>query len=186
LKRVFDGETIALMRSMAKKGHSAPEIARKIGSTDGSVRVLASRMGIRFQSRVFNDKAVAMMRRMARDGKSAAEIAKAIGSTNGSVRTLASRLGIRLRSRQKNRKPTDLVHVTVLIPHSKWARLWSLAQQRGFKSASGLMRNCLEEMVKRSGRARGAMLTDRHNKQGFRRRADNPAVSPSEPPSSRR
>jgi hypothetical protein len=151
LKRVFDSETIAMMRSMAKKGHSAPEIARKIGSTDGSVRVLASRMGIRFQARVFNDKAVAVMRRMARNGKSAAEIAKAIGSTNGSVRTLASRLGIRLQSRQKGRKPTDMVTVSVLIPHSKWARLSSLAQQRGFKSASGLMRNRLEQVLKKVG-----------------------------------
>jgi hypothetical protein len=107
MKRVFNDKNIKLMRSMALQGHSASDIARRIGSTDGSVRVLASRMGIRFQSRVFNDSAIAVMRAMSRDGKSAAQVAKAIGSTNGSVRTLASRLGIRFRSRQKNRKPND-------------------------------------------------------------------------------
>jgi hypothetical protein len=144
MRRVFNDKTIELMRSMAKRGQSAPDIASKIGSTDGSVRVLASRMGIRFQSRVFNNKNVAVMRIMAQQGKSAAQVAKAIGSTDGSVRTLASRLGIRFRSRHKNRKPNDLIQMTVVVSQSTWERLSILARQAGFTSASSLVRNCLE------------------------------------------
>jgi len=145
MSRIFTEKTIKLMRLMATKGHSASEVARKIGSTDGSVRVLASRMGIHFQSRVFNEKNVAVMRTMARDGKSAAQVAKAIGSTNGSVRTLASRLGIRFRSRQKNRKLNQPVQMTVVVSQATWERLSTLARQSGFKSASRLIGDCLEQ-----------------------------------------
>jgi len=101
-------------------------------------------MGIRFQSRIFNDKNVSIMRRMASEGKSASEIAKTIGSTNGSVRTLASRLGIRFQSRHKDRRPNDLVQMTIVVTRSTWEELSKRARQTGFKSASSLVGNYLE------------------------------------------
>jgi hypothetical protein len=48
---VFNDYNIALMRVMASEGKSAAEIAERIGSTPGSVRVLASELGIRLRSR---------------------------------------------------------------------------------------------------------------------------------------
>ncbi len=44
--RVFNDKNIALMRTMAQEGKSARQIAERIGSTTGTVRALASRLGI--------------------------------------------------------------------------------------------------------------------------------------------
>jgi transposase len=148
MTRVFNDKNIALMRTMARNGQSASDIASKIGSTDGSVRVLASRHGIRFHPRVFNDKNIALMRTMAREGKSVSEVAEKIGSTSGSVRTSASRLGIRFRSHNRSSERNDSVQMIVVIPRSTWARLSTLAKQTGLRSASSLARNCLEELVR--------------------------------------
>jgi hypothetical protein len=104
--RIFTDENIALMRSMAKDGKTPSQIAERIGSTAGSVRVLGSRLGIRFRRRVFHNDNVALMRTMASEGKSVSQIAEKIHSTPGSVRVLASRLGIRLRSRDQG-KPVE-------------------------------------------------------------------------------
>ena len=98
--RVFNHGNIALMRSMAKDGKTAAQIAEKIGSTPGSVRVCASRLGICLRRRVFHADNVALMRAMASEGKTASQIAEKISSTPGSVRVLASSLGIRLRTRK--------------------------------------------------------------------------------------
>ena len=65
---------ITLIRAMAQEGKSATEIAEHISSPVGSVRVLASRMGIRFRLRVFNEANIALMRTMAGDGKTAGKI----------------------------------------------------------------------------------------------------------------
>jgi len=96
--RVFNDENVALMRVMAREGRSVPQIARAIGSTEGSVRTWASRLKIQLRSnRVFDDESIKVMRAMARDGKSSLQVANKIGSTAGSVRTVASRLRIRFR-----------------------------------------------------------------------------------------
>src|SRR5712691_1505907 len=48
-RRVFTPQTLALIRQMADRGCSAPEIARAIGSTPSSVRVKCSHHGIRLK-----------------------------------------------------------------------------------------------------------------------------------------
>ena len=96
--RVFSDANVALMRSMAREGRSVSQVARAIGSTEGSVRTWASHLKIQFRwNRVFDDKTIKVMRAMARDGKSSLQVANKIGSTAGSVRTVASRLRIRFR-----------------------------------------------------------------------------------------
>ena len=48
-RRVFTSQKLALMRQMACQGCSAPEIAKAIGSTPSSVRVMCSRHQIRLK-----------------------------------------------------------------------------------------------------------------------------------------
>jgi hypothetical protein len=174
-QRLYNDRTIALIRTLAQEGKSAPQIAEHIGSTAGSVRVLASRLGIRFRLRVFNEANIALMRTMADDGKTAVEIAEKIGSTAGSVRVLASRLGIRFRPNTQQGVPT-VVQLTVVLPRSVGIELTNLAKRVGLRSASVLARQYLEELVRSAdGRlclpastphARGAVtsLTEAHAK----------------------
>jgi len=147
-QRLYNDRTIALIRTLAQEGKSAPQIAEHIGSTAGSVRVLASRLGIRFRLRVFNEANIALMRTMADDGKTAVEIAEKIGSTAGSVRVLASRLGIRFRPNTQPGIPSDVVQMTVVLPSSVRIELTNLAKRLGLKSAAVLARQYLEELVR--------------------------------------
>jgi hypothetical protein len=48
-RRVFTSQRLDLMRQMASQGCSAPEIAKAIGSTPASVRVVCSRYKIRLK-----------------------------------------------------------------------------------------------------------------------------------------
>ena len=48
-RRVFTSQGLDLMRQMAGQGCSAPDIAKAIGSTPASVRVVCSRHKIRLQ-----------------------------------------------------------------------------------------------------------------------------------------
>jgi hypothetical protein len=48
-RRVFTSQKLALMQQMACQGCSAPEIAKAIGSTPSSVRVMCSRHKIRLK-----------------------------------------------------------------------------------------------------------------------------------------
>ena len=48
-RRVFTSQALALMQQMASQGCSAPEIAKAIGSTPASVRVMLSRHKIRLK-----------------------------------------------------------------------------------------------------------------------------------------
>jgi hypothetical protein len=148
---VFNDENIALMRAMVREGKSASQIADKIGSTPRSVRVLASRLGIRFRLRISNDENIALMRMMAQEGKSASQIADRIGSTAGSVRVLASRLGIRLGSRNKDKASNDLVQMSIVLSRRAKSELSTLARKAGLKSAAMLVRQYLEELAGGSG-----------------------------------
>ena len=48
-RRIFTSEKLSLMRVMAEQGCSASEIARTIGSTPGSVKVMCSHHKIRLK-----------------------------------------------------------------------------------------------------------------------------------------
>ena len=48
-RRVFTSQGLALIRQMADQGCSAPDIAKAIGSTPASVRVMCSRHKIRLR-----------------------------------------------------------------------------------------------------------------------------------------
>jgi hypothetical protein len=50
-RRVFTPQNVVLIKQMVDEGSSAPEIATKLGSTPGSVRVTSSHLGIRLRRR---------------------------------------------------------------------------------------------------------------------------------------
>jgi hypothetical protein len=50
-RRVFTAHALDLIRKMAERGSSAIEIARSVGSTPGSVRVVCSQHKIKIHSR---------------------------------------------------------------------------------------------------------------------------------------